>query len=110
MAIPIPALREIVLNAIIHRDYTRNGDIKVAVYDDMVEITSIGGLVNGLTIDEVGNGRSELRNKVLANLFRGLGYIESWGSGIGRVRSLCDEVGVAFELTEKGSFVTATFQ
>jgi len=108
--IPIPALREIILNAIVHRDYTRNGDIKVAIYDDIVEITSIGGLVNGLTIEEIGNGRSELRNKILANLFRELGYIESWGSGISRVRSLCEEAGISFELVEKGSFVTASFR
>jgi ATP-dependent DNA helicase RecG len=107
--IPMGALREIILNAIIHRDYTRNSDIKIAIYDDIVEIISIGGLVNGLTIDDIGNGRSELRNKVLANLFRELGYIESWGSGIGRVRTVCQEAGVNFVLREKGSFVEAVF-
>jgi len=107
--IPLPALREIILNAIIHRDYTRNSDIKIAIYDDIVEVISVGGLVNGLTIEDIGNGRSELRNKVLANLFRELGYIESWGSGIGRVRSLCEDVGVDFELREQGTFVEAVF-
>jgi len=107
--IPLGALREIILNAIIHRDYTRNSDIKIAIYDDIVEVISIGGLVNGLTIDDIGNGRSELRNKVLANLFRELGYIESWGSGIDRVRSMCLGVGVDFELTEQGTFVQARF-
>jgi len=107
--IPLSALREIILNAIIHRDYTRNSDIKIAIYDDIVEIISVGGFVNGLTIDDIGNGRSELRNKVLANLFRELGYIESWGSGIGRVRTMCLESGVDFELTEQGTFVQAHF-
>lgn len=107
--IPLAALREIILNAIIHRDYTRNSDIKIAIYDDIVEIISVGGFVNGLTIDDIGNGRSELRNKVLANLFRELGYIESWGSGIGRVRTMCLEAGVDFELTEQGTFVQAHF-
>lgn len=107
--IPLAALREIILNAIIHRDYTRNSDIKIAIYDDIVEIISVGGFVNGLTIDDIGNGRSELRNKVLANLFRELGYIESWGSGIGRVRTMCSESGVDFELTEQGTFVQAHF-
>jgi len=108
--IPLAALREILLNAIIHRDYTRNSDIKVAIYDDVVEVISVGGLVNGLTIEDVGNGRSELRNKVLANLFRELGYIEAWGSGIGRVRALCEEAGVGFELREQGTFVEAVFK
>lgn len=107
--IPLAALREIILNAIIHRDYTRNSDIKIAIYDDIVEIISVGGFVNGLTIDDIGNGRSELRNKVLANLFRELGYIESWGSGIGRVRTMCLEAGVDFELKEQGTFVQAHF-
>jgi len=107
--IPLLALREIVLNAIIHRDYTRNSDIKIAIYDDIVEIISVGGFVNGLTIDEISNGRSELRNKVVANLFKELHFIESWGSGIGKVRSSCNERGIKFELVEKGLFVEAVF-
>jgi len=107
--IPLLALREIVLNAIIHRDYTRNSDIKIAIYDDIVEIISVGGFVNGLTIDEISNGRSELRNKVVANLFKELNFIESWGSGIEKVRNSCDKRGVKFELREKGLFVEAVF-
>ena len=107
--IPLLALREIVLNAIIHRDYTRNSDIKIAIYDDIVEIISVGGFVNGLTIDEISNGRSELRNKVVANLFKELNFIESWGSGVEKVRKSCSENGIKFELAEKGSFVEAVF-
>ncbi len=108
--IPIIALREALLNAIIHRDYTRNSDIKVAVYDDIVEIISPGGLPNGLTVDEVFNGRSELRNKVLANLFKELGYIEAWGSGINRIKKMCDEENVPFEFKETGNFVSVVFR
>jgi len=52
----------------------------------------------------------KLRYKILANLFRELGYIESWGSGVSRVRLLCKEAGVSFELIEKGSFITASFK
>jgi len=107
--IPLLALREIVLNAIIHRDYTRNSDIKIAIYDDIVEIISVGGFVNGLTINEISNGRSELRNKVVAHLFKELNFIESWGSGVGKVRNSCNERGIKFELSEKGSFVEAVF-
>ena len=107
--IPLLALREIILNAIIHRDYTRNSDIKIAIYDDLVEIVSVGGLVNGLTIEDINSGRSELRNRVLANLFKELGFIESWGSGIQKVRKLCDEHNIRFELNEKGTFVEALF-
>ena len=107
--IPLLALREIILNAIIHRDYTRNSDIKIAIYDDMVEIISVGGFVNGLTLEDISGGRSELRNRVLANLFKELGYIESWGSGIQKVRKLCKEHNIRFELNEKGTFVEALF-
>jgi ATP-dependent DNA helicase RecG len=52
LEIPLLALRESLINAIIHRDYLRNSDIKVAVYDDIVEITSPGGFPNGLTLEE----------------------------------------------------------
>jgi ATP-dependent DNA helicase RecG len=107
--IPLLALREIVLNAIVHRDYTRNSDIKIAIYDDIVEVISVGGFVNGLTIDEISNGRSELRNRVVANLFKELQYIESWGSGIEKVRKSCDEREIKFKLIEKGLFVEAIF-
>ncbi|SFP28344.1 RNA-binding domain-containing protein [Hydrogenimonas thermophila] len=109
LEIPLIALREALLNAVIHRDYTRNSDIKVAVYDDMVEIVSPGGFPNGLTLEEVMSGRSELRNRVLANLFRELKYIESWGSGIGKIKKLCDEKGIKFEIDESGNFISIVF-
>jgi len=75
----------------------------------MVEIISVGGFVNGLTLEDISGGRSELRNRVLANLFKELGYIESWGSGIQKVRKLCDKHDIRFELNEKGTFVEALF-
>jgi len=107
--IPLVAIRETLLNAIVHRDYTRNRDIKVAVYDDIVEITSPGPLPNGITVQDISNGRSELRNKVLANLFKELGYIESWGSGIARVKKICKEKNIHFIIEEAGDFVRVVF-
>jgi len=91
LEIPLLAIREALINAIVHRDYLRNSDIKVAVYDDIVEIVSPGGFPNGLTIEEVMSGRSEIRNKVLASLFRELKFVETWGSGIGKIKKLCKE-------------------
>ena len=84
-------------------------NFEIAIYDDIVEIISVGGFVNGLTIDEISNGRSELRNRVVANLFKELHFIESWGSGIGKVRDSCNNRGIKFELIEKGLFVEAIF-
>ena len=109
LEIPLLALREALLNALIHRDYTRNSDIKVAIYDDIVEIISPGNFPNGLSLDDVMSGRSELRNKVVANLFRELKYIESWGSGIEKITKLCKESNVEFELKEEPSFVSVVF-
>ena len=109
LEIPLIALREALLNAIIHRDYTRYSDIKVAIYDDIVEIVSPGGFPNGLTIEDVLSGRSELRNKIVANLFRELKYIESWGSGIAKIDKICKEKDIKYELKEEPNFVSIVF-
>ncbi len=109
LEIPLLALREAILNAIIHRDYQRNSDIKVAIYDDIVEIVSPGGFPNGLTLEEVMSGRSEIRNKIVANLFKELGFVETWGSGIGKIQKLCKENGIKFEINESGNFVSIVF-
>ena len=109
--IPIPAIREALVNAVVHRDYSNAGrDIKVGIYDDVLNIVSPGGLPNGLTLDEALKGRSEIRNKVLARVFKELGYIEQWGSGMSRIRELCERAGnpePAF--SESGDFVDIEF-
>ena len=65
--IPIPAIREALVNAVLHRDYSNAGrDIKVGIYDDILNIVSPGGLPNGLTEEDLAQGRSEIRNRVLA--------------------------------------------
>ncbi len=82
---PQYALRESLLNAIIHRSYNFNGSILISLFDDHFEITSLGGLVKGLSIDDVYNGVSESRNPKLANIFYRLKYVESFGTGIERI-------------------------
>lgn len=90
--IPMAAIREALINAIIHRDYSNFGrDIKVGIYDDALNIVSPGGLPHGITLNEALQGRSEIRNKVLARVFKALGYIEQWGSGIARIQQLCHQ-------------------
>ncbi len=85
---PLEAIREAIANAIIHRDYSILGsDIKVAIFDDMLEITSPGPLPDTLALEELGTGRSEIRNRVLAPIFKDLKLIEAWGTGIQRMRS-----------------------
>jgi ATP-dependent DNA helicase RecG len=109
--IPIPAIREALVNAIVHRDYSNFGrDIKVGIYDDILNIVSPGGLPNGVTIDEVLSGRSEIRNKVIARVFKELGYIEQWGSGLSRMNELCRQSHIEKPKTkESGDFFDIEF-
>lgn len=109
--IPIPAIREALVNAVVHRDYSNAGrDIKVGIYDDVLNIVSPGGLPNGLTLEEALQGRSEIRNKVLARVFKELGYIEQWGSGMSRIRELCQQAGnPAPVIRETGDFMDIEF-
>ena len=82
---PEYALRESLLNAVIHRDYNFTGSILVSLFDDRFEITSLGGLVKGISIEDLYHGVSESRNPNLANIFYRLKYVESFGTGIGRI-------------------------
>ena len=109
--LPIGALREALVNAVIHRDYTNQGrDIKVGVYDDVVNVVSPGGFPSTLTAETLLDGRSEIRNRVVARVFKELGYVEQWGSGIGRIRSDCVAMGlVEPRIREKGDFVDVEF-
>ncbi|GAA5015425.1 hypothetical protein GCM10023206_26480 [Acinetobacter puyangensis] len=106
LEIPESAIREALINAYIHRDYSNFGrNIKVAIYDDLVNIVSPGGLPNGLTEVDLLQGRSEIRNRVLARVFRELGYIEHWGSGIQRIQQMCKAENLRSpEFVETGDF------
>ncbi|WP_432740887.1 ATP-binding protein [Methylobacter sp. G7] len=105
--IPIPAIREALVNAVLHRDYSNFGrDIKVGIYDDLLNIVSPSGLPNGLMESDLREGRSEIRNRVLARVFKELNYIEQWGSGISRIKKLCKEAGNPEpKIQERGDFV-----
>lgn len=93
--LPEAALREALTNALIHRDYTNQGrDIKVGIYDDIVNIVSPGGFPSTLTADGLREGRSEIRNRVIARVFKELGYIEQWGTGLQRIKKTCLDHGL----------------
>lgn len=85
---PVEALREALLNAIVHRDYAFSGSIIINVNENCIEFISLGGLVRGLTADDIRNGISQLRNRNLAELFHRLNFIESYGTGIRRILAL----------------------
>ncbi len=89
--LPIEAIREMIINAHCHRNLLDESCIQVAIYDDRLEVTSPGGLYNGLTYEEVMKGHSKIRNKLIANIFGQMGLVEAWGSGIRRIISAAKE-------------------
>ena len=79
---PDIAVREALLNAIVHRDYSFSGPTLISIFDDRIEFVSIGGLVKGMSLDDIMLGVSALRNQNLANIFYRLRLIEAYGTGI----------------------------
>jgi predicted HTH transcriptional regulator len=93
--LPAPALREAVINAIVHADYSQSGaPIRLALFDDRLEIENPGMLPFGLTVEDLWQGISRLRNRVIGRVFQELGLIEQWGSGIQRMAGACREAGL----------------
>lgn len=84
---PLDALREALLNALIHRDYSLSGSTFINIYSDRMEFLSLGGLVPDLTIEAAMAGASQARNEKLAALFYRMRLIESYGIGIGKILS-----------------------
>lgn len=79
------AAREAVLNAIIHRDYSVLSPTLLSLYSDRIEIASIGGLPQGISLSTVNLGLSVCRNYKLANVFYRLGYVETYGTGLMKI-------------------------
>ena len=94
-SLPPVALREAVINAVVHADYAQRGaPIRIAIFDDRVEIESPGLLPPGLTVEDLRRGVSKLRNRVIGRVFQELGLIEQWGSGIQRMSAACRDAGL----------------
>lgn len=94
---PIEALREAVINALIHRDYFQAGqEIQIRVYDDRVVITNPGSLPEGMTVEELKREghRSMPRNALLAQVFYYGELLEKWGTGTSRMIALCQKHGI----------------
>lgn len=92
--LPTEAIREAIVNATTHRNFLDKACVQVAVYDDRVEITSPGMLYGGLTIEQIKEGGSKIRNRCVAEVFSRMKIIESWGTGIKRMFSSCKEYGI----------------
>ncbi len=79
---PIEAIREGLLNAFAHRDWTRNVDVEVGVYSDRIEIISPGALINSMTIEKMKSGQRNYRNPLIMEVLRDYGYVDYRGMGI----------------------------
>lgn len=79
---PQEAIRELVINALIHRDWTKQDYVRVVIYANRFEITSPGALPNGMTVEKIKSGVSVQRNPLSARIFRDYGYLEQQGMGL----------------------------
>ncbi|MBQ3519708.1 MAG: putative DNA binding domain-containing protein [Clostridia bacterium] len=97
-------LREGLLNAITHRDYSLNGSILISIYKNRIEYVSIGGLVSGMTYADMMLGVSRSRNEKLANVFFKLKYVEAYGTGIEKIQGDYEHTGLEprFEISDNG--------
>ena len=100
---PLDALREAVLNAICHRDYTDPADTIIKIYDDYISIWNPGGLPPGITLEDLykPNHPSKPRNRLIAQVFYDLGEIEQYGSGIQRMINACKTHGIPEPIFEE---------
>ena len=107
---PPVVVKEAVMNALIHTDYSAAGSqIQVAIFDDRIEITNPGALPFGLNMEDALQGVSQLRNRVIGRCFRELDLIELWGSGLKRMIFQCQKSGIAApKFEELGHFFRVT--
>lgn len=96
---PEAAIREALLNAIIHRDYSYSGSIIINVNKQAIEFISLGGLLPELSLEDIQLGISQPRNAKLAEIFHRLKFIESYGTGIRRIFALYKDCYVKPKIT-----------
>ena len=111
--VPAEALREVILNAVMHRDYSRASSyVAIAVFDDRLEVRSVGSFPTGIRAEMLsGDHPSILRNPLIAGAFHRTGAVEVWGRGTNRVIDACRAQGVEPpEFSEQAGVVTVRFR
>ena len=110
--IPMLAIKEALMNAYAHQDWMQGGCVQIDIYYDAVEILSLGWFIEGQSPDEhlQGSDRSsQSRNRLIVNTLYRSGDIESYGTGIPRMKTLCDEAGVRMEYQKTPSGTNLVF-
>ena len=92
--LPTDSVRELIANAVAHRSYLEPGNIQVAIFDDRLEVTSPGMLLNNVSIKKMMEGYSKPKNPAIANAFAYMKIIEKWGTGIPRIFRECRDYGL----------------
>lgn len=89
--IPETAFREAIANALIHRMWDVESQIRVLMFDDRIEVISSGGLTSGIMEEDLSGKILVVRNRNLANVFYRLGFVEIFGTGIIRIKQLYED-------------------
>jgi ATP-dependent DNA helicase RecG len=101
-SVPPVAIRETIMNAVVHMDYAQRGSpVRVAMFDDRIEVDNPGLLPFGLAIEDIRKGVSKLRNRVIGRVFHELQLVEQWGSGIQRMTAACADAGLPAPVFEE---------
>ncbi|MFN8624868.1 MAG: ATP-binding protein [Candidatus Binatia bacterium] len=107
---PMKALREAIINAVMHRDWFMDGaNVFVELYTDRIEVVSPGGLPKGMTLSDLGR-KAVRRNALIADLLHRIDFIEKAGTGIKRIRDEAREGGYPEPVWETNGFTTAIFR
>jgi ATP-dependent DNA helicase RecG len=113
LPVPAEALREVIINAVIHRDVSRAASyVAIAVFDDRIEVRSVGDFPTGIRAELLSKEHpSILRNPLIAGAFHRTGAVEVWGRGTNRVIEACRAYGIAAPtFTDEAGVVTVTFK
>lgn len=101
-SVPIVAIREAIINAVAHADYAQRGSpIRIAIFNDRIEVENPGLIPFNLTLEDLYRGISKLRNPVIGRIFHELKLIERWGSGIRRMIESCLNAGLEKPVLEE---------
>jgi ATP-dependent DNA helicase RecG len=109
---PMEAIKETLLNAIVHRDYRASNDVQIKIFDDKLTIYNPGELYGSLTLEQLDGDdyQSSLRNKLIAEAFYLTGKIEKYGTGLLRIRKAMEDYPeLSFSLEEVNGGILATF-
>lgn len=106
---PPEAVRELLANAVLHRNYMDGSCIQISIFDDRIEFQNPGGIFGDLSLEKVLTGYSSVRNPQIADIFQKMNIVEKWGTGLLRIADICRETGSSPVQYQAGSgFFMAT--